>query len=404
MYVRARPHVNEMTLMNCLTSEYSRTLDNDPTCLYFNSASAGLKWLLISLREQEQKILKIGVQVLTCESVKLAIIESGNLPVYMDTSPNSFTTLMPAVEQHSDINVLLLSHLYGIANPDYLMIREWCHKHHIILINDLAQTVDARMGNRRIEDYGDYYLYSFAFDKPIAVGCGGMLKVKNQDQQLIQKYKEVPQTSKSASRNLLRKFYLYYCLTASDIYQKEFRYDTWIERLIIATYRTGRISKPLSKAFFRILSSRPNKLLSLFERTYRRLFKLTGGAQIKVQKIGAYQLAYILSITTETDFILEKYRLSYDLFKQQLQKLNLSDNVIEAYDTKNARCGQRITIRRNAKDELIKTLRLKHIESGTYNWPSLICPDADKNNYPNALACIATLINLPTWSEQIWSN
>lgn len=404
MFVRARPVVNEVKLLECLSQVPASQQPEDVTELYFNSASAALKWLLSALREKAGKPQRVAVQVLTCETVESAIRESGNIPVFMDTSAGELTTLFPIVASQQDIDVLLLSHLYGLANPDYPRISEWCEKRNVVLVNDLAQTVGARVGEQTVESYGDYYLYSFGFDKPISAGSGGLLKVKANDDWLLHKYKELSQIAGGTSKFNLKKFALYYCLTASDIYRGEFRRNTLLENVVISCLDTGLVDKARAKTLYTLLSSAPNKLLSVVERICRGVIGKFSSRGIHVQRLGSFQVAYLCKLRDEHGRITSQYQESLaELVRDRCDFLS-GNGFINGYSLGNASCGQRITILHDDRAALIGALRKRDIEAGVFNWPRLLCQESENNRYPNASQVVAKLINLPTWSTEIWKK
>lgn len=402
MYVRARPIVNREKLSACLAGAWQKKQCEDETELYFNSASAGLKWLLIAFRERASRPLKVAVQVLTCESVKSAIEESGNIPVYMDISEGHFTTLLPVVSALGAIDILLLSHLYGLANPDYLRIKEWCSSSNVILVNDLAQTVDAEVEGETIESHDDYYLHSFGFDKPISAGSGGMLKVRRGDEWLVEKYADLPKVTDFKSKFALKKFALYYSLTSGDIYKSEFRRDTMIENAVVSILDTGLVGKPRAKALHKLLSSTPNRLLGMVERVARLLSSKFVVREIPIRQLGTFQVAYLHEIRGDRKLMQEKYLDSY--LGLALNSAAVFQNVghIAHYSSPYARCGQRITILHDERSRLIEEMRTRNIEAGAFNWPRLICADNQNEQFPNASRAIATLVNVPTWASEIW--
>jgi dTDP-4-amino-4,6-dideoxygalactose transaminase len=400
MYVRARPVIDKAALLECLSRSLTEEQGGNTTELYFNSATAAFKWFLTVLREKAGKPQRVAVQVLTCDTVKCAIEESGNVPVFMDVSPGELTTLFPVVSAQKNIDVLLLSHLYGLANTDYPKIREWCHKNQIVLINDLAQTVGARVGAGTVESYGDYYLYSFGFDKPISAGSGGMLKIKADDEWLFRKYDMLPRASDARSRFDLKKFAFYYDLTANEIYRTEFRRNTSLEKLIVSVLTTGFVKSGQAKALHKVLASMPNKLLAFVERGFRKF----SSTKIPIKRLGRFQTAYLRKINSKKEFVSGEYRSS--LLELALDRDGLldADSWLSRYSSEGASCGQRITILHPDRSRLIEALRTRQIEAGVFNWPRLLCPQNQQDCFPNALHALNRLINLPTWSAEIWKK
>ena len=398
MYVRARPIIDKAALLECLSEPSTEMQGGDPTELYFNSATAALKWFLTILREKAGRPQNVAVQVLTCDTVKYAIEESGNVPVFMDVSPDELTTLFPVISAQQGLDVILLSHLYGLANADYPQIRDWCDRRQIVLINDLAQTVGAKAGDAAIESYGDYYLYSFGFDKPISAGSGGMLRIKPQDGALRRQYETLPGVDDGRSRFDLKKFAFYHNLTAAGIYRTEFRRNTVIERLIVSWLTSGFTEESRAKMLYGILASMPNRLLALIERRMRAF----SSEKIEIKRLGRFQIAYLQKLDSKRTFIGREYRSS--LAELARDGLFAGDRWIGRYFSGHANCGQRITILHGQRATLMETLRKRGIEAGVFNWPRLLCPENQQERFPNAKRALDELINLPTWSAEIWKK
>jgi dTDP-4-amino-4,6-dideoxygalactose transaminase len=400
MYVRARPVIDKVALLECLSRPSAEVKGRSTTELYFNSATAALKWFLTVLREKAGRPQRVAVQVLTCGTVKCAIEESGNVAVFMDVSPGELTTLFPVVSAQLDIDILLLSHLYGLANTDYVQIRTWCNANEIVLINDLAQTVGARVGAGTVESYGDYYLYSFGFDKPMSAGSGGMLKIKAEDEWLLHKYEILPREIDTKSRFELKKFAFYYNLTAKEIYRTEFRRNTVLEKLIVSALETGFVRDAQAKALHKILSSTPNKLLALAERFFRNFLS----KKIAIKRLGRFQTEYLQKFNSKSMFVSREYRCSLLELARNCDGLLDGDSWIARYSSEHASCGQRITILHGDRSTLIEALRNRGIEAGVFNWPRLLCSENQEDDFPNASQALNKLLNLPTWSSEIWKN
>ena len=173
-FSRVRPYVNNVSLRFLLNQneelkkqvEY-KSVYPTKNQFFFSSGRGSLKWLLRILRRLRKKSLGVGLQAFTCQVVPQAILESGNYPVFFDISPEYYTSLIDdlAFEQ---IDILILTHLFGIPNPDYFRICDICNRKNIFLIDDLALTFKSSVVMEEIGYASDAAFYSFGFDKPIS--------------------------------------------------------------------------------------------------------------------------------------------------------------------------------------------------------------------------------------------
>lgn len=143
-----------------------------------------------------KKKLKVGIQAFTCHLVVQAILESSNTPVFLDIDSNYFTTLMENID-FDRIDALVLTHLFGIPNPDYFPICEKCRSKNIYLIEDLALTFKSTVNGNEIGREGDAAFSSFGFDKPVSCYQGGMLGVNNKKliDNILEDYGGLPEES-----------------------------------------------------------------------------------------------------------------------------------------------------------------------------------------------------------------
>ena len=178
MFTRARPHVDVDALLTHLDAcPRERPSTTELTSeFHFSSGRGALKWLLIELRQRFGQRLLIGVQAFTCEAVVHAIEESGNLATFVDIDLSTYSTSSASIE-NCPMDVLILTHLFGIPNPDYVEIADICRRRGVILIEDLAQSAGACIDAHQVGSLSDFSIFSFGFDKSISTYRGGMLRL-----------------------------------------------------------------------------------------------------------------------------------------------------------------------------------------------------------------------------------
>lgn len=389
MFVRARPEIDKPWILEILKSETNirrHTIDNR---LFFNSGKAALKWFLQNISSVQ---LTIGLQAFTCRTVVDAIFEANHKIIFLDTNENYFTTLMSDLKGHENIDVLILTHLFGIPNPDYIEIKQWAKQNKIIVIDDLAQTVGGKVKGKLLESLSEFYFYSFAFDKPLTAGSGAILKIDNSDVfDLKKKYEKLKKQSEKVGKRELKKLIFYYELTSDKYYKKEFRTNSWAERLLFYMFPAN--TKQFSILHY-ILSSKLNSYMSKIEFRIKRRLK----SEIVPRKLSYNMILYI-------QHILKGHNISHnETISYAKNKLKEIDQNIVFLSDENIRIayGQRFPVLSENPKHLIERLRLMRIESGNYNWPKLATDDTQ--NYPKSMGIVNKIVNVPIWSREIWEK
>ena len=132
MIVRARTEIDEELIIRLLEGqEYKFQAASE--CYFSNSGSASLRFFL----KLQGSGKRVGVQVYTCPTVLEAITAEGCIPVFLDINPEYYTSTIDYVKDTIDkMDILLLTHLFGIPNPDYLEIKELCREHNVVLVSE----------------------------------------------------------------------------------------------------------------------------------------------------------------------------------------------------------------------------------------------------------------------------
>lgn len=218
MIVRALPDFD----INCFDKVKRNQLHLDEKqLLFFNSGSSALLFFLRIFGPGK----RVGIQAYTCSSVKDTILRAGDVPIYMDIDCMYFTTSRDHVSEILDkIDILVITHLFGIPNPYYHSIKEDCKQNNIEVIDDLCQTVRAKINNEYIEDISDNYFYSFFYDKPISSFCGGALYVNERLASSAKvRFETLPKESRRSGIRHLRQAFWIARLLSPENYKYEFR-------------------------------------------------------------------------------------------------------------------------------------------------------------------------------------
>lgn len=95
-----------------------------------------------------------------------------------DTRVVSANTIRPLITKKT--KVIVVVHLYGLMAP-MNEIMKLAHENHILVVEDCAQAIGAKIGERNAGSFGDFACFSFHTHKNMTtLGEGGMLAVKDE--------------------------------------------------------------------------------------------------------------------------------------------------------------------------------------------------------------------------------
>lgn len=367
MIVRARTEIDE-GLIRGLLAGASYDLQAPSSCYFFNSGSSSLRFFLQLIGKGK----RVGVQVYTCSTVCDAIIKEGCIPVFLDIDTSYYTTTIDCVKNKIDqIDVLLLTHLFGVPNPDYLQIKQLCREHHMILIDDLCQTYHAKVRDCYLEDLSDNYIYSFFYDKPISSISGGMLKVSD-DYKVIaeEKCAQLSREDDEQGKKKLKVLLLMHLLLAPELYDREFRYGTLWKKLLERWPLTWNM---------KLLKYLVNgKWMSLINRVFGP--QKEDGIWLLSNIEIYYLLAVMSSFRNRNQFLVDFFVRNGFVLPPYLQNSSITCSV--------------------AKRAIVDCcVESSGIQVGLFNWPELICDTNDYCKFPNAEIVIRTHTNIPCWMD-----
>lgn len=108
----------------------------------------------------------------------------GATPVFVDVSPDLLLAETQQIEEAIDgrTSAVVVTHLFGQMHPDVEQIAAICSRRGIPLVEDCAQSVGARVGDRHAGTFGDAAAFSFYPTKHLgALGDGGMLTTDDEE-------------------------------------------------------------------------------------------------------------------------------------------------------------------------------------------------------------------------------
>lgn len=154
-------------------------------------AATGIYLILNDLKIKQASVL---VPANICYAAIFPIYESGHVPVFCDTDKASGNVTYDIIKDSctNDIKVMIIPHMYGNPVLDISKIADFCKRNHIILIEDCASSLGAKVGEELVGSYGDYAIYSFGYSKTIDLGCGSLILSNNNLENMKLKESELP--------------------------------------------------------------------------------------------------------------------------------------------------------------------------------------------------------------------
>ncbi len=106
------------------------------------------------------------------------VVYEGGIPVFIDTEAESWNmdpvALEKAFELYPEVKLVVCAELYGFPGRIDL-IRDICHKHGALLIEDAAEAMGAYVNGQPCGSFGDYAAISYNGNKIITGSSGGCL-------------------------------------------------------------------------------------------------------------------------------------------------------------------------------------------------------------------------------------
>ena len=408
-FARIRPYINTDFLNFILGNKDASKKYNDSILpakneFFFSSGRGSLKWLLSNIRELKQKTLRVGIQAFTCQVVPQAILESNNTPVFFDISSKYYTTLISNIK-FDDIDILILTHLFGIPNPDYFKICEICKKKQIIVIDDLALTFRSLIGGEEIGYASDAAFYSFGFDKPVSCYSGGLLRVNNESviDQLKENFDSLIEESNKRQRNDLMKLRIFYELFDKNKYVPGFFYD--IDNYFLPIINSLRFSgKRVYRSIFFV-----RKFFNYANKLFFRKNKEKPNP-IEMVRMGQLKYDYLTTLFHLYPNVHKSRLLAANEAKEKMQ--SIFENISFPINDGNIEPSWHrlpMLAAQHKRHQIIQWGKVNGIEIGVYNWSVLSFEPFEELKYlkpemfPVSNLVKTQILNLPIWDEQIWN-
>lgn len=186
---------------------------------------------------------EVVVPAYTCYSVAASIIKAGLKLRIADIDPTTLSYSDKSLQSLDTDRVLAVvsANLYGIPNnlPE---LSQFCEQRSLYLIDDAAQAMGARIGDRYAGTYGDVGIYSLDKGKNITTIQGGVIVSRNQKvaQEIECILEKIPSAHRVDSLVLMLKLIAYALLLHPHIY--------WLpERVLTLGVTPFEMEYPISK-------------------------------------------------------------------------------------------------------------------------------------------------------------
>lgn len=111
-----------------------------------------------------------------CYAAVFPVLYSDNLPVFCDVDIHSGNVTLNNVKPYiNDVSAMIVPHMYGNPNNEIQAIATLCKKHNVLLIEDCASAMGAKINDTFVGSFGDYSVFSTGYSKTIDIGNGGIL-------------------------------------------------------------------------------------------------------------------------------------------------------------------------------------------------------------------------------------
>lgn len=132
----------------------------------------------LNLKKKDKILLSPNAGFYACSQILNLGIEFAFNDIEHDYYGPSLKKIKEVITE--DIKVIIVTHLYGIANRDILKISQFCKKKNIILIEDCSQAVGVRIHGKHVGTFGDISTFSFYPTKNLgSLGDAGALICKS---------------------------------------------------------------------------------------------------------------------------------------------------------------------------------------------------------------------------------
>ena len=177
----------------------------------FTFASGRMGFYTILKAINIQKDDEVIIPSFTCVVVPNAILYSGAKPIYCDIRKDDFNIDVSKIEQFitPKTKVLYAQHTFG-QMCDVNAIQQIAKQYNLIVIEDTAGALGAKLDNQHAGTIGDFGYFSTDRTKVVNTGLGGIVSVNNKKyiKNFDEIYSYMPYLSDSLTKKIVKTFIL----------------------------------------------------------------------------------------------------------------------------------------------------------------------------------------------------
>ena len=157
------------------------------TCLASMSCAHALDLVALYVASKSDGDFEVLIPSHTYCATAIAFGRVGAGIKWVDIDPKHLSVSLKSVKENitTKTKALVVVHLYGLVCPEILEIRDFCKEKDIILIEDCAQCLGAKLNGTYAGGFGDFATFSFHAQKNLTtLGEGGMIAMR--DKRLVE--------------------------------------------------------------------------------------------------------------------------------------------------------------------------------------------------------------------------
>jgi perosamine synthetase len=311
----------------------------------------------------------------TCLAVPYGILSAGAKPIYLDIDKSSLNFNLSQLKKkiNKKVKAVIVQHTLG-KSADIIEIKNFLKNKNILLIEDCALSIGAKLDDKYLGTFGDASIISMELSKTISSGWGGILIInkKKISKNVYQEYSKLKREGNTKS-------FLKHIQISISI----FCFHTYL-------YFFG---KYLYSFFFKIKlfkpSSSPCEKYAIFKSNF-------------FEKLGRFQIIFALIQFNHFNYIIYKCRNNFSVINNCLKKLNIQ--ILPIINKKDFSVSNRICFLVKNRKKFINYFNSNGVSVGKwFDGPLSPDPNSKLFNYNKSKFKIASkiskkIVNLPCHS------
>jgi perosamine synthetase len=232
----------------------------------------------------------------TCLAVPYGILSSGAKPVYCDIDKSTLCFDLKQLKKkiNNKVKAVIVQHTLG-KSANIIEIKNFLKKKNILLIEDCALSIGAKLNNKLLGCFGDASIFSMELSKTISSGWGGILLVNNKKllKSVFQEYLKLKREEN------FKSFLKHIQLSISVFCYNAYIY--FLGRYLYSFFYKIKIFKP---------SSSPSEKNAIFKNNF-------------FEKLGRFQIILAIIQLNDFDRIVFECRNNFNIINDCLISLNI---------------------------------------------------------------------------------